>query len=152
MRLAEDLAMVTNPLAKANGITLGQHVASTIITDRADDGVQTPEPLVNIDHITSNQPGHWRQDPISLIPLALGAHWGECRTFVIKENDIDNKYRVSPPPALTSAAYATAYNEVKRLGGDGSPRAHRTHSGADLHRHLLGLRWNAKPLRAAAFV
>ena len=30
------------------------------------------------DWITSNQPGHWRQDPISLIPLALGAHWGEC--------------------------------------------------------------------------
>ena len=28
------------------------------------------------------EPGVWRQDPISLIPLALGAHWAEVRPFV----------------------------------------------------------------------
>jgi hypothetical protein len=40
LRLAEDLALVTNPQAKANGITLGHNVASTILADRASDGVQ----------------------------------------------------------------------------------------------------------------
>ena len=31
----------------------------------------------------SNRPGNWRQDPISQLPLALGAHWGEVTPFVI---------------------------------------------------------------------
>jgi hypothetical protein len=30
-----------------------------------------------------------------------------------------SQFRVPPPPALNSAAYAAAFNEVKRLGGDG---------------------------------
>jgi hypothetical protein len=30
-----------------------------------------------------------------------------------------SQFRVPPPPAMTSAAYTAAYDEVKRLGGDG---------------------------------
>src|SRR5262249_17867251 len=30
-----------------------------------------------------------------------------------------SQFRVPPPPALTSSAYTAAFNEVKRLGGDG---------------------------------
>ena len=32
---------------------------------------------MGVDYIPGDEPGEWRQDPISLIPLALGAHWGE---------------------------------------------------------------------------
>jgi hypothetical protein len=119
LRLEEDLALVTNPVAKANGIALGNDVATTILADRADDGVQVADPRVGVSYFPSDQPGRWRQDPISQIPLALGAYWGACRTFVINENDIENKYRCPAPPALTSSAYTTAYDEAKRLGGDG---------------------------------
>jgi len=115
-RLAEDLARVHNPLQRANGVNLGQHVAAAILALRLGDGSQIPEPHVGIEWITSNLPGHWRQDPISLIPLALGAHWGECLPFVLPSNQ---QFRCPPPPAMTSAAYTTAYNEVKNLGGDG---------------------------------
>ena len=36
-----------------------------------------PNRVVGTEWMTSDLPGRWRQDPISLIPLALGAHWGE---------------------------------------------------------------------------
>jgi PAP2 superfamily len=58
----------------------------------------------------------WRQDPISQIPIALGHHWGEVRPFVLAS---PSQFRVPPFPPLASPQYATAYNEVKRLGGDG---------------------------------
>jgi PAP2 superfamily len=116
--LAEDLAAVPNAQQRANGIDLGHRAAAAILTMRLNDGSQIPEPRVGIDYFPGDQPGHWRQDPISLIPLALGAHWGECRPLVISSN---SQFRAPPPPDMTSAAYTAAYNEVKNLGRDGPP-------------------------------
>ena len=81
--LAEDLARVTNGQQRANGIDLGHRAATAILAMRVNDGSQVPDPTLGVDYFPSNQPGHWRQDPISLIPLAIGAHWGECIPFVI---------------------------------------------------------------------
>src|SRR5216110_447904 len=117
--LSDDLAKVSNKNERANGVSLGQRAAAAILTLRTNDGSQLAEPRlsgVGMNYFTSNQPGHWRQDPISLIPLALGAHWGECNTFVLESSQ---QFRVPPPPAMTSAEYTTAYNEVKGIGGDG---------------------------------
>ena len=114
--LADDLAQIKNKNEKANGVLLGQRAAAAILALRTNDGSQIPEPHVGVDYFTSNLPGHWRQDPISLIPLALGAHWGECKTFVLQSS---SQFRVPPPPAMTSADYTTAYNEAKTVGGDG---------------------------------
>src|SRR2546425_28223 len=83
--LAEDLASV-NKNAKANGIDLGERAAAAILALKANDGSEIPELSVGIDYVTSNLPGHWRQDPISLIPLALGAHWGGCIPFVLESS------------------------------------------------------------------
>src|SRR5216110_2753537 len=114
--LAEDLAAIRNAQQKANGIDLGQRAAAAILGMRVNDGSQFPEPHVGVDYFPSDLPGHWRQDPISLIPLALGAHWGECIQFVVSSTD---QFRAPAPPAMTSADYTAAYNEVKNLGGDG---------------------------------
>jgi PAP2 superfamily len=129
--LAQDLDQVENKKARANAIDLGSRAAAAILALRAADGSQTPEPLVNVDFITSNLPGYWRQDPISLIPLALGGHWAKCKPFVI---EFGSQFRVPPPPALDSAQYAIAYNDVKRVGGDGGVTptertAEQTHIG-----------------------
>lgn len=102
--------------AVTEGLKLGRRVAIAIITQRAGDGVLTPEPHVGIGHLTSNLPGRWRKDPISLIPLALGGHWGECVPFVI---GAPSDFRTPPPPAMSSAEYTAAFNEVKKVGGDG---------------------------------
>ena len=81
--LAEDLSAITNAHQRANGIDLGHRAATAILAMRVNDGSQVPDPTLGVDYFPSDQPGHWRQDPISLIPLAIGAHWGECIPFVI---------------------------------------------------------------------
>ena len=43
---------------------------------------------MGIDYIPSTGPGVWRQDPISQVPLALGAHWGEVAPFVIESGAV----------------------------------------------------------------
>ena len=71
---------------------------------------------MGVDYITKDDPGKWRQDPISQIPLALGAHWSKVKPFVMKSA---HQFPYPPPPALNSRQYAAAFNEVKELGGDG---------------------------------
>src|SRR5256714_13858509 len=114
--LADDLAKVSNKNERVNGISLGQRAAAAILALRTNDGSQIPEPVMGMNYFTSDQPGHWRQDPISLIPVALGAHWGDCKTFVTQSA---SQFRVPPPPAMNSTEYATAYAEAKSVGGDG---------------------------------
>ncbi len=114
--LAADLQALRNDPGKANGIALGKREATLILALRANDGSDYDEPLVGTEFITSTDPGKWRQDPISLFPTAIGAYWGGVKTFVIPRSDM---YRIDAPPPLTSAAYTEAFNEVKRLGGDG---------------------------------
>jgi hypothetical protein len=114
--LAEDLAAIRNAQQKANGIDLGQRTAAAILAMRLNDGSQVSEPTVGVNYFPSDQPGHWRQDPVSLFPLALGAHWGECTPFVVNST---SQFRAPPPPDMTSADYTAAYNEAKNVGGDG---------------------------------
>ena len=116
-QLAADLAKIEGGRAKENGIALGRRAAAAILALRANDGSQHTEPHVDIDFLTGDEPGEWRQDPISLNPLALGAQWGEVTPFVMESAE---QFRVPPPPALASAEYAAAFDEVQRLGGDGS--------------------------------
>ncbi len=117
--LAEDLSEIPDGQLKTNGIALGQRAASAVLAARATDGSQYEELTVGTgqdNFHTSNDPGKWRQDPISQIGVALGAKWGEVKPFVLERGD---QFRVPPLPGLDSAEYAAAYNEVKQLGGDG---------------------------------
>ncbi len=114
--LTEELSDIPDSNAKTKGIQIGHDAAVAILALTSNDGSQHPEPQVGIDWITSNNAGRWRLDPISLLPVALGAHWGEVTPFVLTS---PSQFRVPPPPPMSSVAYATAYNEVKALGGDG---------------------------------
>jgi len=114
--LAEDLENIRDAKAQERGVDVGKRAAAAVLALRAADHSQHAEPRVGIEFIPSDAPGKWRQDPISQSPLALGAHWGEVTPFVMKSG---SQFRIPPPPALGSAAYAAAYDEVKRMGGDG---------------------------------
>ncbi|MGZ5552470.1 MAG: vanadium-dependent haloperoxidase [Chthoniobacterales bacterium] len=122
--LNEDLLCEHNRKEMSNGRDLGRRAAAAILAMRAHDGAELTwsatapfnEPKVGTDHPTSPLAGHWRQDPISLIPLALGAHWGQCTPFVLTSS---SQFRAPAPPAMNSPAYTIAYNEVKTVGGDG---------------------------------
>ena len=113
--LVSDLASIRNGGAKSSGIALGRKAAAAILALRSNDGSARPEPRVGIEFITSNAPGKWRQDPISLHPLALGAYWGRVKPFVLDSSD---QFRVPTPPLLISPEYTLAYRDVQRIGGD----------------------------------
>ena len=133
-QLAADLSQIPDGHAKTKGIELGQRAAAAILALRANDGSQRAEPRVGVDFFTGDEPGEWRQDPISLIPLALGAYWDGVKPFVLKSAD---QFRVPPPPALASPEYAAAFEEVKRLGGDGIV----TPTERTLEQTEIGLYW-----------
>src|SRR3954452_12493859 len=95
--LTDDLNDIAGGHTKTDGISLGHQAAAAILALRAIDGSQHPEPRVGIDFITSNDPGKWREDPISLIPVALGAHWGEVTPFVMTS---PSQFRLAPPPSM----------------------------------------------------
>lgn len=113
--LAEDLARLSDNGARANGSSVGQQAAAAILADRSNDESNHTEARVGLDFITSDLPGKWRQDPISLIPIALGAYWKEVTPFLVQSA---NQFRAPAPPALTSTDYTVAFNEAKALGGD----------------------------------
>jgi len=116
-RLEEDLAQIPDRPGKVDGVAIGARAAALILADRNTDGTPVPDPRMGIDFIPQSGAGWWRMDPVSQVPIALGAYWGLVQPFVLAS---PSQFRVPPPPALNSAAYAAAYNEVKRLGGDGS--------------------------------
>jgi hypothetical protein len=115
--LTTELSQIPAGRAKNDGVAAGARAAAAIVEPRQKDGSQIPEPQLGVNFFTSNDPGKWRQDPIGLSPIALGAYWGNVRPFVLKSG---KQFRIPPPPALTSPEYADAYNEVKLVGGDGS--------------------------------
>jgi hypothetical protein len=114
--LAEELAKIADGRPKTEGVRTGRRAARAILARRTDDGSNHAEPQLGTEFITSGEPGKWRQDPISQLPIALGAYWGKVIPFVLPDVE---QFRVPPPPALTSRAYTAAFDEVKRLGGDG---------------------------------
>ena len=86
--LAEDLSQIADGRAKTNGMTRGQRTA-VMLARRAVDGSQHEEPRVGVDCITSDEPGKWRQDSVSQLPLALGAYWSGVTPFVLRSSDQD---------------------------------------------------------------
>jgi PAP2 superfamily len=115
-RLAESLARVRPRAPRERGIDLGHRAAGAILALREGDGADHAEPTYGIDWIPSDAPGVWRQDPISQLPVALGAHWGEVLPFAM---DSPSEFRAPPPPDLSSEAYTAAFEEARALGGDG---------------------------------
>ncbi len=120
-QLTQDLGTLPDGQGKNDGIAVGRGAAQAILERRANDGSQlsNPEPKIGTnpgDFHCGTGPGQWREDPVSLKTVALGANWGEVQPFVMQAAA---QFRVPPPPALDSTEYAIAFDEVKSLGGDG---------------------------------
>jgi membrane-associated phospholipid phosphatase len=93
--------------AAANGASLGLRSASAIIAKRSTDGSSNSGSFVN-----GTQPGEWRPTPPDFVSAALPG-WGEVTPWAMRSGD---EFRPAPPPALDSAEYAAAVNEVRTLG------------------------------------
>jgi hypothetical protein len=107
-QLAAELAAIPDGTGKQNGIQVGQSAAAQLLALRAGDGsAATPPPFV-----AGNQPGDYRPTPPAFgAPVFTG--WANVKPFVL---DSAAQFLPDAPPAVTSAAYATALNEVKSLG------------------------------------
>src|SRR4051812_228861 len=114
--LAAELAQMHDNRPKLDGIEVGHRAAAAILALRSNDGSSQIEPRLGVQFFTSNDPGKWRQDPISRSGIALGAYWGLVQPFVLQSS---TQFRAPVPPAINSPEYAVAYEEAKRLGGDG---------------------------------
>lgn len=104
--LAASLALVTDGKAKTKGIATGAAYAAAVLAKRAGDGSTASVP-----YTTTGLPGDYR--PTVSPGNAAAPHWGDVTPFVLASGD---QFRPAPPPALGSAEYAAAYDEVKAIG------------------------------------
>jgi membrane-associated phospholipid phosphatase len=111
--LAADLASIPPGRAR-QGIDVGHDVAQQILTWRSSDGSGAVVP-----YTPGTNPGDWQPTPPAFLP-ALAPQWAAVTPFAMTHG---SQFRPPLPPALTSSAYATAFNEVKSLGRiDGATR------------------------------
>jgi hypothetical protein len=105
--LAASLAAIPANAA-ADGSRVGATVAQATLQLRANDGWnQTPPP-----YVLPNQPGYWRPTPAANAPATF-THYPDVAGFVLPSG---RRFLMEPPPALSSARYATDFNETKDIG------------------------------------
>ena len=90
------------------GIRVGEIVAQRILEARSDDGWTADRPAF----VLPPTPGNWQPAPPANAPAAL-THFPNVVPFALTSG---TQFMPPPPPALSSAAYAMALNEVKELG------------------------------------
>jgi len=105
--LAASLEQVSDANARTSGSALGRRAAAVVVALRASDGANAV-PLYR--PVTS--PGVY-----VATPLPVGVVWGKVKPWVMQSG---SQFRPPPPPALSSAEWARAYNEVKEIGGKAS--------------------------------
>ncbi len=101
--LQTSLATVTDATSKADGIRLGEQAGAAMLAERSNDGVGAPDT-----YRPFAAPGQY-------VPTVLpsASNWGAVRPFALKSA---SQFRPAAPYSITSAEWATDYNEVKRMG------------------------------------
>lgn len=105
--LAEQLATVPDGPRKRAAIALGRRSAAAILTARRGDGYDFPG-----SYTFRDEPGDYQTTP-PFDGFVLQPGFRFARPFALAAPD---ELRPPPPPALTSRAYARAFNEVKETG------------------------------------
>ncbi len=105
--LSTTLSRVPDGAAEDDGATFGRQVADIIIAIRVNDGF---DKFVN--YTPGNLPGDWQPTGPGF-DVALLPQWATLTPFAL---NTASQFRPDGPPALDSAAYATAFDEVKSLG------------------------------------
>jgi|GEM_PF-187621 len=105
--LASGLSGIAGGAAKDNGIALGLNIAESIWALRANDGSEA-----FLDYSGSTEIGQWRPTG-PMFDVADEPQWGSVTPFALTS---PSEFRPAAPPALDTAAYAAAVNEIKLLG------------------------------------
>lgn len=102
------LAALPEGAARTAGVEAGEKAAQAVLAARADDGAAAP-----------GQPYRPHTAAGVYVPTASPAvpNWTQRKPWLMTRPD---QFRPAAPPALDSAAWASAYNEVKTLGSRAS--------------------------------
>lgn len=106
--LEEALATVVDSTARDLGIAIGKRAAQAMLSARTADGATSKPTYQSVDAL-----GHWKRTFPDYLPPLL-SQWPHVKPFALAEAD---EFRPAPPPALDSTEYATAVDQVMRLGG-----------------------------------
>ena len=104
----EYLATATPGPAVSNGLNFGSWIGFLTLDSRSSDGANTEVP-----YIPSELPGDWQRTPPFYRP-PLTPHWRYVAPFCLPDLE---PFVPGSPPAISSAEYAAALNEVKEIGG-----------------------------------
>jgi hypothetical protein len=107
---AASLAAIPDSPFKSQGIAAGNAAAEAMLEARQNDGRFGPSPWV-----PNAAPGHWQPllNPDGT-PMLDPAPWvANVQPFIMQSS---SQFRTAGPLALSSAAYAAEFNEVKALG------------------------------------
>ena len=106
-RLAEALSGLGNDMQRMESVEFGRSIADGVIAIRTTDGWNAA-----VVHEAGSAPGNWIPSlPAYAAPLA--PHWGDVDPFALSSGD---QFRPAAPPALDSAEYAAALEQVRLLG------------------------------------
>ena len=111
--LQKTLSSITDEAARKKGIELGKKAGYAIIEARNNDG-SVGEVIGQISH--SVIAGVYQ--PVPPYNIFFAPHWENVKLFGLQSKD---QFRSAPHPALNSAAYSSAFNEVKEVGSLNSP-------------------------------
>jgi hypothetical protein len=100
-------------IPKIEGIVVGGIIANIELALRSHDGSQVDAAGQPVHYTYGQLPGEWRVDPLHPKATPLTPDWGGVRPFIIQSA---TQFGAPPPPAITSLAYAQAYEQVKALG------------------------------------
>lgn len=108
----KQIAKLNNPSqlhqAFADAKTIAQHVLNT----RANDGSAT-----HVSYVPRTEPGQWRRTPPTFRPPELPQWATKVKPFAMARPD---QFRPAGPPALVSAQWGDAFNEIKTIGAKDS--------------------------------
>jgi hypothetical protein len=110
-QLVVSLGAIPDGEAKTEGIAVGAEAAADMIALRAGDGWNVPVP-----YTPGTDPGMWQPTPPANLPAAA-PQWADLEPFALLSPD---QFQPDGPPALTSRAYARAFQQVQALGEDDS--------------------------------
>ncbi len=97
-----------SPNRAHEGIRIGQTVATRMLQFRNNDGWNVTPPA----YVLLPTPGNWQPVPPANVSARF-THFPGVLPFAVMSN---SQFMPAPPPALTSARYATDLNEVKAIG------------------------------------
>ena len=106
--LTNSLSSVPDGPEKTAGITLGDTVSAAILALRANDGASAVVP-----YTPGSQPGQWQPTPPANA-AAAAPQWANVTPWAMTS---PSQFRnPDGPPALDSAEYTAAFNQVKEIG------------------------------------